>query len=283
MVTSVSYFPGCTLHGTAREYSESIEAVCKRLGVELAELDDWNCCGASSAHVASETLATSLPARNLEIASRAGKDLVTPCAACYQRLKLAELELSNDGEKKSASKHSFQIKHLVDFLWEDVGEEAIGQSVKVPLKGLKPVSYYGCLTVRPYGVGRETDSENPHAMDRLLRALDADVKDWSYKTDCCGGSLALTNENIIGKLVTKLVDKAVEAGADCIATACPMCFSNLDTTQARLSQEDVRNYAVPILYISELIGIALGEPSARKWLTRHMVDPAPLLRQKGLV
>ncbi len=282
----VSYYPGCSLDGTAKEYGESTEAVCRTLGIELKELDDWNCCGASSAHVVSDSLAVDLPVRNLEIADKAGLDLVVPCAACYQRLKSAEKHILAEKEA-GASSHQYSgrihIKHLVDFMWENVGEAGIHRKLKKPLKSLKPVCYYGCLTVRPPQVTDAKNPENPMAMDNLLKSLGADVKNWSYKTDCCGGSLILTRPDIARALTRKLLDMAEEAGADCIVTGCPMCFSNLDTRQKKISQESGKEYKTPIFYLSELIGLAFADPGAKKWLRRHITDPRPLLEQKGLI
>ena len=283
---NVSYYPGCSLDSSAKEYGESIEAICKSLEIKLAELDDWNCCGASSAHVVSDLLASALPARNLEIADKAGLDLVVPCAACYQRLKMAEKELLAGKDVEGISRKyegNFNIKHFADFIWEDVGEKAISAKVKKPLKDLKPVCYYGCLTVRPPKVTDAKNPENPQAMDNVMESLGADVRNWSYKTDCCGGNLILTRPDIARKLIKKLLDMAEEAGADCIVTGCPMCFSNLDSRQKSVSQESGKEYKLPIFYFSELMGAAYTEPNTQKWLGRHIIDPRPLLKQKGLI
>lgn len=282
----VSYYPGCSLDGTAKEYGESTEAVCKSLDIKLKELDDWNCCGSSSAHVVSDLLAVALPARNLEIADKAGLDLVVPCAACYQRLKMAEKELLSGKDIEGISRKyegNINIKHLVDFVWEDVGERSIVAKVKKPLKDLKPVCYYGCLTVRPPKVTDAENPENPQSMDNVMKSLGADVRNWSYKTDCCGGNLILTRPDIARKLIKKLLDMAEEAGADCIVTGCPMCFSNLDSRQKSVSQGSGKEYKLPIFYFSELMGAAYIEPNTQKWLGRHIVDPRPLLKQKGLI
>jgi heterodisulfide reductase subunit B len=284
-VITVSYYPGCSLDGTAKEYEESTEAICKTLGVELKELDDWNCCGSSSAHVTNEMLAAALPARNLEIADKAGLDLLVPCAACYQRLKFAEKELLAGKEIEGITRQyegNFKIKHLVDFMWEDIGEKAISSKVKKPLKDLKPVCYYGCLTARPPRITDARNPEDPQAMDKVMKSLGADVKNWSYKTECCGGSLTLTRPDIARTLVKKLLDMAEEAQADCIVTGCPMCFSNLDSRQKEVSKNSEKKYRIPVFFISELMGLAFGDRDAQKWLRRHMVDPRPLLRQKGL-
>lgn len=280
---NVSYYPGCSLHGTAREYSESIEAICHTLDVKLEELDDWNCCGSSSAHATSDKLAIELSARNLELADKAGKDLVVPCAACYQRLKVADKELKSSGAAGGSYRGKFNIKHLADFLWDDVGEKLVGSKVKRPLTGLRPVCYYGCLTARPPAVTDAKNPEDPQALDNLMQSIGADVRNWSYKTDCCGGSLVLTRPDIARNLIQKLLDMAKEAGADCIVTGCPMCFSNLDNTQQKISQETGKDYCVPIFYVSELLGISFGSPAARKWLRRHITDSRPLLREKGLI
>lgn len=282
----VSYYPGCSLGGVAREYGESTEAVAKILGIELEELEDWSCCGAASAHVTNDMLALALPARNLGIADKAGMDLVVPCAACYSRLKAAEKELQAGKNIEGISdkyQGNFHIKHLTDFLWEDVGEKAILEKVTKPLKGLNPVCYYGCLITRPPKVTDAPNPENPESMDSLMQILGAEVKNWSYKTDCCGGDHVLTMPEVAWKLIQKLLEMAEEAGADSIAAACPMCHSNLDTRQKEISQAAGKEYNVPIFYFTELMGLAFGDPSVNKWLSRHMVDPRPLLRQKGLI
>ena len=286
MTMNVSYFPGCSLDGTAREYGESTEAVLELLDVHLKELPDWSCCGSSSAHIKNEKLAIALPARNLDIASKIGLDLVVPCAACYQRLKVAEKALlAGESVEGIEGKYqaNFHIRHIVDFLWEDVGEKAISAKAKTALAGLNPVCYYGCLTARPPRITDAKNPENPTGMDRLLETLGAEVKEWSYKTDCCGGSLILTRPDIALKLTQKIFDMAAEAGANCIVTACPMCQSNLDMRQEEISQKTGKQYHLPVFYITELLGVALGSPEAAKWLGRHTVDPRPLLRQLALI
>jgi heterodisulfide reductase subunit B len=274
----VSYYPGCALHGTGREYDESTRGVSGLLGVELGELPDWNCCGASSAHVTDDSLAHGLVARNLAIAAKEGRDLVVPCAACYSRFKAGEKEM-----EAGAHKLSFRILSLLEFLVEEGLREQIKGRIKRPLKGLKMVSYYGCLLVRPPKVTGARKYENPEEMDRVLSLLGAEMIPWSYKTDCCGGSLVLTRTDIVRRLTGKLFDKALEAGAEAIAVACPLCQSNLDSRQEEISQEAGKKYHIPILYITELIGLSLGHPDARKWFRRHFVDPGELLASKGLV
>jgi len=282
----VSYYPGCTIESSAREYGESVAAVARILGIDLKELADWTCCGAASAHATDDGLALALPARNLETADKTGLDLVVPCAACYSRLKHADKALRSGERIEGAGngyKGDFSIKHLVDFIWEEVGEKTILEKVKKPLEGLKAVGYYGCLITRPPRITGASDPDNPESMDNILKTLGADVKNWSYKTDCCGAEHVLTMPEVAWRMIQKLFDMAEEAEADVIAVACPMCQSNLDTHQAEISAQAGKRYNVPILYFTELMGLAFGDPSAEKWFARHFVDPRPLLKEKGLL
>ncbi len=276
----VSYYPGCSLGGTSKEFGDSTVEVASLLDIELVELPDWTCCGASSAHVTNDGLAVELPARDLLKADKIGLDLLVPCAACFQRLKYADKELK---ARKNGYRGNFKIMHVADFLWEAVGEKGLKPKIKKSLKGLNPVCYYGCLTSRPPRVTDAARPEDPQSMDRILKAAGADVKNWSFKTDCCGGSLMFTRPDIAKKMVTRLLDAAVEAGADCIAAACPVCQSNLDTRQDEISRETGKAYNIPVFYVTELLGLALGSPDVNRWLKAHLVDTRPLLKQKGLI
>lgn len=286
MTVKVSYYPGCSLDGTAREYGESVEAVSRLLGIDLRELEDWTCCGASSAHASNDAVAFALPASNLMIADKAGMDLVVPCAACFSRLKFAEKGLLAGKEIAGTSNKyegKFQIKYMLDFIWNDVGEKAIAEKVKKPLSGLTPVCYYGCLTTRPPKITDATNPENPINMDNLMKILGADVKAWSYKTNCCGGSLMVTCPDIARKMTGKLLEMAQEAGSECIVAGCPICQANLDNYQEEISKESGKKYGTPVFYFTELMGLAFGDTSVKKSLSRHMVDPRPLLQKKGLI
>ncbi|MGD0626202.1 MAG: CoB--CoM heterodisulfide reductase iron-sulfur subunit B family protein [Thermodesulfobacteriota bacterium] len=282
MTMKVSYYPGCALHGTALEYDESIQALSRMLGVEMRELPDWNCCGASSAHVTDESLALSLPARNLAIAERQGMDLVIPCAACYGRVKAAEKEmLARRGT--AAPKQSFRVLNLLDFIVTAGLSEKIATLKKRTLNGLKVACYYGCLLVRPPKVTGAKNHENPQEMDRLMALIGAEPVPWSYKTDCCGGSLVISRTDIVRRLTQKLFDGALRAGAEAIVVACPLCQSNLDSRQEEISREAGKRYNLPVFYFTELIGLAMGHGDAGKWFKRHFVNPAKLLAAKGLV
>jgi heterodisulfide reductase subunit B2 len=276
----VSYYPGCSLHGMAAEYDESIRAACETLGVALAELPDWNCCGASSAHFLDDELAVGLSARNVHIARREGRELLVPCAACFQRLKHAEREID---ERLRDGDDPVRISHINDFFDRPELLQVLKQRLKKPLAGLAGVAYYGCLSQRPPKVTGARAPENPAAMDDLMRALGMEVRPWSYKTDCCGASLAVTRTDLVRKLSGDLFEAAQEAGAECLVTDCPMCQSNLDTRQAEIEAERDREFGLPVFYITELMALALGDGRAARWWKKHFVDPRPLLKRRGLL
>jgi heterodisulfide reductase subunit B2 len=279
-----SYYPGCSLHSTGLEYGRSTRAVFEHLGMGLVELDGWNCCGASSAHVVSHALAVALPARNLALAQAVGHDLVAPCAACFNRMKAADYYLRTDPVLRA------EVESMVDFkytgevavrpvmavLYEDYGPEQISKEVRQSLAGLKVVPYYGCLLVRPPQVTQFDNPDNPQVMAALLRAAGADVQPWSHATDCCGASLSLSRADVVQNLVGRLTERAREAGADALVTACPLCQVNIEMRQTQEPK-------MPAFYITELLGLAFGLPEARKWWSKHLIDPRPVLSQMGLV
>lgn len=279
-----SYYPGCSLTGSARELDESFRSVCDKLDVQLKELPDWTCCGASSAHLVDSYLETALPARDLLTAERLGRDVVAPCAACYVRMKAAAKRLIAEKEfqEQFPFKGSINILSGMDMLHLDELRSRLKERLTKPLEGLRVVPYYGCLAVRPVEVVEPADPENPVQMDHILEALGVEVLNWPYKTDCCGGSLALTRTDLVLKLSRKLLDMAVYVEADAIVTLCPMCQANLDTRQADISRETGKDYSVPILYLTELIGLAFRDPGALTWFDRHIVSPANMLARKGL-
>ncbi len=277
----ISYYPGCSLHGTAREYDDSIRGVSSLLNIQLHELEDWTCCGASSAHCTDEELAIDLSARNLAIAEKSDRDLLVPCVACYSRFKMAEKEFEHDpGKIHFSYQGKVPIKYVLDYFCETLVLEEIKKKLAKPLSGLKVVCYYGCLTVRPPKVTGIREYENPQHMDHLMELLGAEPIPWSYKADCCGASLVMTRTDIVRKLSGKILAMAKEAEADCLVTGCPMCHANLDTRQDEIEGE---KYDIPILYFTELMGLALGHKDVKKWLQRHITDPAKVLSSKGLI
>jgi heterodisulfide reductase subunit B2 len=279
-----SYYPGCSLHATGREYDASTRAVFGALGVKLFELDGWVCCGASSAHSVSSSLALNLPAVDLALAQEAGRgDLLAPCAACFNRIKAADYALRHDSVQRQAIEAAagfrytgaVHVRNPLDVMVTEVGLRAVRSHVRRPLPGLKAVSYYGCLLVRPPRQMAFDNPEHPVAMDRILRALGVDVRAWSYAVDCCGGSTSLPRSDVATRLVSGLAAHAREAGAEALVTACPLCQMNLEMRQADRP-------AVPIFYFTELMGLAFGLPEADEWWPKHLIDPRGVLSAAGL-
>jgi heterodisulfide reductase subunit B len=262
-----SYFPGCSLKGLGRAYEESLLPVFKHLGVELEELDDWNCCGATAYMAVDEGKACVLAARNLALAQKSGHaQMLAPCAACYLVLNKAQHYLQDypamkttvDRALGTAGLHftgELSVRHPLDVLLNDVGLEAIKQKVCRPLSGLKVAPYYGCQMVRPYATF--DDQYNPTTMDRLLEALGATVIRYPLKTKCCGGSLTGTVPEAGVRMVYILLNEARKRGADCLATVCPLCQFNLDAYHAPLAAQ-YGPIMVPTVYFTQLMGLAFG-------------------------
>ncbi|MBA4424243.1 MAG: heterodisulfide reductase subunit B [Syntrophus sp. (in: bacteria)] len=280
----VSYYPGCSLHGTAKEYDQSVRAVSRTLGIDLEEIEDWSCCGASSAHATNFKLSIALPTRDLIAAEKKPQDVMVPCAACFSRFKTAEHHLRHDPALKAeiegivGGKYqgSVAVRNPIDIIVKDIGLEALKEKVVKRLTGLKPVSYYGCLLLRPPDVCQFDDAENPVLLDRVLTALGAEARPWSFKTDCCGGSLTISKTPIVTKMVDKLMAMAREAGANCLVTACPVCTANLDM---RASGDT----GLPVFYFTELAALAMGQEGPEEWFRLHRTDPRPLLKGLGLL
>ncbi len=297
MTRRYGLYPGCTLHSTGVEFGVSAGLVCQELGLELVEVPDWNCCGASSAHSLDQRLFLALPARNLARAQEAGPDdLAVPCAACYSRLAAADLALREDkvfrAEMEAAVGFVYEgrvrPRSLLEIVVHDFSREELAARVRRPLSGLKVVSYYGCLLIRPPRyTGRWDDPEHPQSMDYVLGLLGAEVRSWSYGVECCGGSLTLNRSDVVVHLVDRLVGAAHAAGAEALVTACPMCMANVDGRQkyrggALLGRKPKPDYEpLPVFYFTELMALAYGLPLGTV-LGKHLVDPRPLLGRVGL-
>lgn len=279
------YFPGCSLHSTAKNYDASTKAVMNTLGVQLEEVPDWNCCGSTPAHQTDHLLALALPARNLAQAEKAGmKDIMAPCAACFNHLRTAEIECKAQPETKQKVEKVIEMKlnnsvhvlNILELLVDRIGIDAIAKKVKKPLKGLKIAPYYGCMLTRPAKITQFDHPTNPTSMDQLLEALGADVVSWGGKTDCCGAAHVLTRLEVVVDLSGRIVHQAKDAGADTIATACPMCMSNLDLRQGAVAKATGRDTKVPVMYLTEIVGMALGIPSSQLGVGKHVVSTAPV-------
>lgn len=283
-----AYFPGCSLKGTGRAYEESLLPVLRHLGVEVQEIEDWNCCGATAYMAVDEGKACAAAARNLALAERTGlRQMLAPCSACYLVLNKAQHYLNEYPAMRRVVTRALDrvglqcrgdtaVRHPLDVLLHDVGLDAIQQKVTRPLTGLKVAPYYGCQIVRPYATF--DDQANPVSMDQLLAALGATVVRWPLKTKCCGGSLTGTLPEAGLRLSYILLKEALKRGADVIATVCPLCQFNLDSYHAKIAArwEPVR---IPTVYFSQLMGLAFGLPAEQTVLHRGMVplrfEPAP--------
>lgn len=269
-----AYYPGCSLRHSSKEYDMSARSLCNQLDIELVEIPQWTCCGSTPAHSTNDTLARSLAIKNLIWPEQQQLPLVTPCAACFSRLKLANMEVQHNKDSltkinqtiNSSYQGTTNIRHLLEIIPRN---EEIKKKVKRTLNGIKVVCYYGCLLNRPKGISDEKDFDNPVAMDELMALAGAEVLDWGYKTECCGASFALTHTDIVLKLCGDILHEAKNIGADCIVTACPMCQTNLDMRQEDLKMKN----PVPILYFTQLLALAMGENYKTLGLNRHFVNP----------
>jgi heterodisulfide reductase subunit B len=298
MTARYAFYPGCTLHSTGVEFGVSAALVCEALGLEMVEIPDWSCCGASSAHSMDATLFLALPARNLAKAQAVGlEEVAIPCAACYSRLAAADMALREDGAFRGWLEGVLGFRYegrvrprsLLDIVANDCSQAQLRAAVKKPLAGLKVVSYYGCLLIRPPAyTGRWDDPEHPHSMDDVLGLMGAEAVAWSYGVECCGGSLTLNRSDVVVHLVDRLVVAAHEAGAEALVTACPMCMANVDGRQKYRGGSPIPRKPrpayepLPIFYFTELMALAYGLPVG-KVLGKHLVDPRPLLKGLGLV
>jgi heterodisulfide reductase subunit B2 len=284
-----AYFPGCSAESTARDMHVSTTAVARALGIELVEPRGWTCCGATAAHQTDPFLAAALPAANLAKVKDSGLDMVVSCAACYNRMKVANHELSSvAGLRLSVLEAlgreydgSVKVRHFMEILLEDLGEEALRAALKQSLNGLPVASYYGCLLVRPHEVTGFDDPENPTCLDRIVTALGGRALEWPHKVECCGGGLSLTRTDVVVSLTESILDMARAAGAACIAVACPMCQINLDMRQLDIEKRSGKAYRLPVVYITQLIGLCLGLSPDALGLDKLMVPAADVIHAVG--
>lgn len=263
-----TYFPGCSSsHGGAKAYGRSAQAVAKALDVELIELEDWNCCGSTPYSSVDELTSLCLSARNLALAEKRGLDLVTPCSSCYVMLNRTNSHLKEYPPVKakvdealaagSLEYHgTIRVRHLLDVLVNDVGYDAINSKVKRNLGGLKIAPYYGCQVVRPRP--SFDHSENPQSLDKLIASLGGEPVPFPLKSRCCGGALIISEEALALDLIRKLLDSAASNGAECLITVCPLCQTNLDAYQSRVNKKFKTNFNLPVLFFTQLMGLAFG-------------------------
>jgi heterodisulfide reductase subunit B len=275
----IGYYPGCALHGSSNDYEASVRACMKKLGIGLKELDDWICCGATAAHNINKKLAVALPARNLAIAERDGiEQLFAPCPMCSMELikvgnelKSSELlrkEMSGIVEDNVTGKT--EIVNLIQ-IFQSIGLENLTAAAVKKLDGYKPACYYGCLLTRPPKDLKFDDCEQPSSMETLLAALGAETVGWNYKTECCGAGLTLADDAVILDLTGKILRNAKKHGANCMVVACPMCHVNLDMKQSAIEKKLGEQIGLPVYYLSDLVGLALGISKEELCIDKHFV------------
>ncbi len=283
MSKPVAYYPGCSLEGLAAEYDLSTRTVCKALGLQLVELEDWNCCGSTPASFYDPMLSATLAGRNLVLTQKAGLETVmTPCPGCLKALKGA-IKAHAFGpeafEKALGLPYAGRVRavSVLQLLYETVGPELLAQAVQRPLDGVSVVPYYGCLLTRPQASAQFDDPENPVSMDLLLKSLGCTVPDFPFKTECCGATSGITRSDVVARLSGRLLDMAQRLGADAIVVACPLCQQNLDLRQAQAEKALGRRFNLPVLYLTQVIGWALGLAEEDLGLDKLAVSPHKVL------
>ncbi len=281
-----SYYPGCSLHGAANDYQMSVDAACRVLGIQLEEVEDWNCCGATAAASEDQQMALLLAARNIANCPSIGQDLAVSCNACYLRLHQFGMKMDAYPKlagqiEKAVGKPGFidkakqiKVKHMLQVFYEDIGLEAIEKKVSKPLKGLKVVPYYGCQMVRPEGYDHK---EMPTSLDKLLQALGAEVLPFQRKTKCCSAALIATNEPLALGMIKDIIDEASRRGAQAIVVTCPLCEMNLDAYQSNVNRKFKTNFQMPVVYFTQLMGLAFGIERKRLGFDRGIVSRNKLL------
>jgi heterodisulfide reductase subunit B len=284
----VAYFPGCSLYGTSAEYHLSFKAVAEKVGLTVDEPEGWTCCGTTPAHSTDHYLSTLLPMKNLALMEEMGHTSVSaPCPSCYLRMRVALHDITGDEELRERVKAQIDyepsgglnVEHTLNTFTDRVGFEAIGSQVTHPLEELRVACYYGCVITRPPKITGFGDYEYPTNMDTLVKQLGVQPLDWSYKTKCCGASLGFTNLEIVLELGRKILANAKAVGAEAIAVACPLCQVNLDSRQSQMDGQ----FDLPILYFTQLMGLAFGLEPKALGLEKHFIDPIPILREKGII
>jgi len=271
----LAYYPGCVSKSTGKEMDSSTRAVCSALGIALEELEDWNCCGAT--HVSNELVAVGLAARNMAQTDIA---IMTPCSICYSNLRSAVQRLEEPETRARVNavltkKYAgAEIRHALDVILEILAKD--GDVISIPLKDLKVAPYYGCLLTRPRGVD---SPEFPMLLERLIKTLHAEPLDFRLKTFCCGGPIFMPQEKAAEDTAFMILSEAKRAGAEVIVTVCPLCHFMLDAKQRSLEQKRSEKIGIPVLYVTQLVGIALGLGPEELGLNMNSVSPLPLVEK----
>lgn len=288
----IAYYPGCSLHSTGIEYDLSTKQVCRELGIELVEVKDWICCGSTPAHEYDELMSLALPARNLALAVQTdeSKQICAPCASCYSRLKFTQARLKDEKLRKDVEHvidakfpENIEILNILDVIVEKSVLDTVASKVVRNLGGIKVACYYGCLMTRPPKITGKEQFENPTDMESVIETLGAETLDWNRKTFCCGASFALTQTDVVLELTRKVLADAESVGADVISVGCPLCHANLDGRQQQINNKFGTSFNIPILYFTQLVGLALGIKAKDLGLFKHLTEVDDFLKERELI
>jgi len=286
-----AFYPGCSLESSAREYGASTVCAARGLGIELEEIPGWVCCGSTPAHMSDRLLSVALPAHTLVLAQGMKTEgVLVSCASCYGRLRAANHAVKTDPEMRRQVAEAIgtdyggdvPVHHALEVMAKIVGEPGFQEKVKRKLTGLKVASYYGCLLVRPPKIAGFDDAEDPQLMDKLVAAVGAEPVRWRSKVDCCGAALAFTNPDIVLRLSGEILEDAKESGADLVSVACPLCQSNLDLRQRNIETHLGTDLEVPVVYFTQILGLAMGCTAGELGLGKHIISPVPVLKHRGI-
>ena len=281
----IPYYPGCTLNTKGKGFDNSARASARALGLELVELEEWNCCGATFPLLVDNMLDLAGPAQVLISARQAGQRLAVACSTCYNVLKRTNKVIRENEDSREKLNFfleadytgDLEVLDLLQIVRDEIGFDKVKEAVKKPLSGLKVAAYYGCMVLRPPDEVAYDDPENPRVLDDLMTALGAEAVDYSHRGECCGAYLAVKSAEVTGEMSYTILSSAQRSGAELVVTNCPLCQFNLDRRQKAMGSQHAGFQPIPVLYFTQLLGIALGLDSESFELDRHYVDPRPVL------
>ncbi|MGQ9600386.1 MAG: CoB--CoM heterodisulfide reductase iron-sulfur subunit B family protein [Anaerolineae bacterium] len=285
----VSYFPGCTLNTTGKGFDNAVRAATAAVGLELIELPEWNCCGATYPLIIDNMLELAAPAHVLASARDQGTMVTTACTTCYNVLKRTNKFIREHPEERerlnafieAEYQGEVEVRDILHLLRDEVGFPAIQEKVQKPLKDLKVACYYGCLVLRPPSEVAYDDPDHPRSLDDLMAALGATPVDYPHKNECCGAYLTVSAPDVTREMAYTILKSAQSAGAEAIVTNCPLCQFNLDKRQADMAQFHAGFQTIPVFYFSQLMGLALGLDASNYGWERHYIDARSLLNTLG--
>lgn len=288
----IAYYPGCSLHQSSQFYDLQTRKIFSELGISLKEIDDWSCCGATSAGKFDDFLAVALPARNLGLAEKEGFDeMLIPCSGCYSSHLMSQTRLGDNDELFSEINNELNSKidkpvrllTILELFLKSIDNGLLESSVKVKLEGINAACYYGCMTRFAYDVPVTDNVENPRSMELILNTMGAKTQDWSYKTACCGASAAVNDPETALNLMGKIMKDATQRGCNCIVTTCPMCQLNMDAYQETFCNKFGIYERLPVYFVTELVGIAMGLSMEELNADKHFIDVIGLVKELNLI